>query len=73
MPKMAVIATLTSTVTNAMLQVLKALTGQVAKSGAHAYELHSNDMDSHTQYVSEYSSILGQPENQPAFAIDVDA
>ena len=48
---MAVIATLTSAVTNAMLQVLKALTGQVAKSGAHANEVHSNDKESQKQYI----------------------
>ena len=53
------------TVISALLQVLKVLTDDVAKSGVHANHIRSENKATCSSLSAEYDQILGQPENEP--------
>ncbi|DBA98247.1 TPA: hypothetical protein ACH3X1_001171 [Trebouxia sp. C0004] len=51
------------------LEVLKVLNDDVAKSGVHANQIHSENKATCSSLSAEYDQIFGQTENEPKFGL----
>jgi len=55
---------------SALLQVLKVLNDNVARTGVRANNIHSEIKATCSSLSAEYDQIFGQPENEPKFGVE---